>query len=233
MSLLEFRAVGLDKSGVRILDGVSFRAEPGDGLVAFGLSGSGKHELLQLAAGVLGPTRGEITLSDARPGSRLPVGYALLEGGLISNLSLVENVMLPAVYHRCLSVRDARPKALELLELLGVGLKARLLPALAGHADRRLAQLARALLASPSLFVLDDPLEDLDAGAVRRVMGVLKDIRGGGQAAVLVATGNPRPYLDWAKRFLWVRRGGVEVFEGREGLRASTDPDLKVFTGEA
>ena len=233
MSLLEFRGVALVRPGSVALDAVSFQAEPGDGLAVFGLSGSGKHELLQLAAGLLLPTRGEILLADPRPEPRLTVGYVMKEGGLINNLNLLENVMLPAVYHGLLSVEEARAKGRDLLGRFGLARHAALRPAALGRNARRLTQIARSLLAAPSLFVLDDPFDDVDVEGAQMIMDVLEQIRDARKAVVLVAAGNLGPYMGWAKRFLWTRRGAVEVFEGRAALKSCADPQLGVFIGEA
>ena len=229
MSLLEFRDVEFKKGEPPTLAAVNFKLEPGDVVAAFGRSGSGKHELIQLAAGVLQPTRGKILIEDPRPGEELPMGYVLNEGGLINNMTLLDNAILPAVYHWLMPLDEARRKGAELFESFGLAREAGLRPASVGHSARRLAQIARALLVSPPLLVLDDPFEEVDAEAAQRIRGVLDGIRAERKAAVLIAAGNLGPYLSWATKFLWVRRGGVEVFEGRDALKSSDAADLKVF----
>lgn len=232
-ALLSFSGVGVDKNKNKVLDAVSFTAGPGDVLVAFGRSGSGKHELLELSAGLSSPHRGEVRLSDPRPGRRLAVGYVMNEGGLINNMTLLDNALLPGVYHALAPKAELRARALELFKSFGIDGQAGLRPSQVGHSARRLAQLARALLVSPTLLVLDDPFDDVDAESARRIRRVLEGVRDEGQAAVLIAAGGLRLYLDWATRFLWVRGGGVEVFESREQLRASANEGVKVFLGEA
>ena len=75
MSLLEFKDVVFQERGAgAALASVNFKLEPGELAAAFGRSGSGKHELIQLAAGVLAPSAGEIIVSDPRPRESLPMG---------------------------------------------------------------------------------------------------------------------------------------------------------------
>ena len=174
MSLLDFRGVSLAEGEGVFLRDVDVSVGSGDRLVVFGPAGSGKGTFLRLAAGTLEPSSGSVSLEPPRPGRPAPVGFVRNEGGLLSNLSLLHNVMLPAVYHGLLDPAEAQRRARRLLEELGVSGQAHRRPALASVSARRLTQLARALLVEPAVFVLEDPLSDVDAPAARTIRRVLE-----------------------------------------------------------
>lgn len=154
--------------GVRFDDGhhpaireLDLSLEAGERLVAFGASGSGKRTFLKLAAGILKPDAGTIESE--------PLGYVPSEGGLLSNLSLLDNAILPLVYHKRLPLARAAERGRAALSELGLGDRLERRPATVSASARRLAQLARAMLVEPSVFLLDDPLEE-NRGALKATL---------------------------------------------------------------
>ena len=230
--VLELRGVSV-KGGDRVLlNGLDLAIGPGERVVAFGPAGSGKHALLKLAAGVVAPDAGEVRLGAAAAALPCPVGYAPNEGGLLNNLTLEQNVILPALYHRTLEPEAALARARAILGELGVGRDAGRRPELATAGARRLAHLARALLVEPALFVLEDPLDDLDAVAAQTVSRLLERLRAESRT-VLLATGSLKPYLDWGGRFLLVLPGKTRLYAGKEGVLREADPAVRVFMEDA
>ena len=201
--------------------------DAGERLVVFGPSGSGKLALLKTAAGILAPRAGTVVLE---PGARpFPVGYVAREGGLVANITLLQNVMLPIVYHQKLTAKIAETKAKTLLFDLGVREAAFQRPAAAPTSAKRMAQFARALLAEPALYVIDSPFDDMDAAGALAVREVLERIARDSRACSIVATGSLKPYLEWGGRFLMIHDDQVRHFAGREELLSDDDPQLKVF----
>ncbi|MFA5140562.1 MAG: ATP-binding cassette domain-containing protein [Elusimicrobiota bacterium] len=229
MNLLEIDGMTVVRGGKPALTDVSLAAGPGDCVVIFGRFGSGKHSFIQSITGVVRPNAGTLRIQDPRPEPRLPVAYVSLEG-LLSNLTLIENAILPTLYHRLLSRNEARARAMEIFAQLGIAALAGHRPDGIGNGARRLAQVARALLLDPTVYVFDDPLEEIDIEAAQRVRSVLQDLKARAQSVVIVATtGTLRPYLDWAQRFCWARAWRVQTFAGKEELLACPTADLKVY----
>ena len=213
--------------------GVNLSVGRGEKLVVFGRSGAGKRTFLRLAAGIAAPSSGGVTLNDPAPGRRMPVGYVTSEGGLLNNLTLLENAVLPVVYHGLLGRREAEAKGLALLAEWGLSAEAGRRPAEATPAGRRLAQLARALLAEPALYLLEDPLADMDAAAAVTIWRALERIFAGGQACVILGTEKPGSYLDWGNRFLFIGEERARIFDGRKALLEDGDPEVGVFLRES
>ena len=149
-----------------------FDAAPGETVALVGPNGSGKSTLVAAIAGLLPPNRGairagEIELdSDAAhvaPEER-PIGVVFQDLLLFPNMSAIENAAFP-LRARGMNKVEARAKATELLDRLGLGERADAPPSeLSGGESQRVA-LARALIAEPAILLLDEPLSALDVGA--------------------------------------------------------------------
>ncbi len=227
MSLLEFRRAAVEGEERTLLRAVDVSVEAGERVVVFGGPSSGKHLFLRLAAGAREPDEGRVLLKDPVPGRAAPVGYVTNEGGLLNNMTLLENAVLPGVYHGQRRLSEAADKARALFQELGVGAHADHRPAQASAAARRLAQFVRAFMVEPALFVLDDPLDDVDAATVRTIRRLLQDIGSRKESAAIVGTGRPGRYLEWGSRFILLTAGEAKLFSGREDLGG--DPEARVF----
>jgi len=148
-----------------VLSDISFDIAAGEHVAVLGRSGAGKSTLLHLLAGLLQPTRGDITI-DGRPlrkGSRHPV-LMFQRPALLPWLSARDNVLLPL--HFSTAVRTnrtaARAKADGLIAQVGLADRADALPTnLSGGQQQRVA-LARALVGDPAVLLLDEPFSALD-----------------------------------------------------------------------
>jgi len=229
MSLLEFKDVSRANKERSVIRGVNLTMLDGEKLVLFGRSGAGKRTFLRLAAMIASPSSGSVTLNDPVPGRPMPVGFVTHEGGLINNLTLLENVVLPLVYHGVLGFQEAKLRGVALFHDFGITEEGGLRPASSTPAARRLAQLARALLAEPALFLLEDPLEDMDSATALLIRRALERVCAAGRAGVIVATEKPGAYLDWGDRFLLIGGGMVRIFEGRKALLEDGGAEVGIF----
>jgi ABC-type multidrug transport system ATPase subunit len=229
MSLLEFRGVGFEDGEHAALRGLDFSVEAGRRLFVFGRSGSGKGTVMRLAAGVLEPGAGTVRL-EAGERCLAPVGYVPREGGMLSNLSLLDNAVLPVVYHKMMSRDAASRKARSWFDEFGIGSQALKRPAEVGVSVRRLALLARGILAEPPLFVLEDPLSEVDAAAARVIKSVLERISQEGRACLLAA-GSLSPFEGWEGSFLFLRGGKAQFYEDGRALSAEKDPEVRACLG--
>ncbi len=161
------------------------RFEAGAGITAlFGRSGSGKTSLVNTIAGLLRPDRGSIevdgqVLFDSGRGIDVPaakrrIGYVFQEGRLFPHLSVRQNLLYGRMF------RAERDRYIELefvAELLGLGqLLERRPGALSGGEKQRIA-IGRALLASPRLLLMDEPLASLDAERKSEILQYIERLR--------------------------------------------------------
>ena len=189
------RVHGEGDAAVAALAGVDFAVGHGEFVAVTGPSGCGKSTLLNLLGGLDRPTAGEIFLKGERMTEssetrrarlrRNEIGFVFQFFNLIANLSVADNVELPALLAG-VPPKEARRRAGELLDRLGLGEAARRAPGnLSGGQQQRVA-IARALVNRPSVLLADEPTGNLDTAAAREVVSVLRERHADGQAIVLV-----------------------------------------------
>lgn len=166
----------------------------GELVTLLGRSGSGKSTLLNILVGLLRPTEGSVTLVD-RPLEGLEdhgaselrnraVGYVPQGAGVLSTLTVLDNVRLPWY----LASRGPEPegRALELLDSVGLKDLANQYPsALSGGELRRVA-IARALMNEPRLIVADEPTSSLDTESAEGVVRIFRKLADAGTGVLMV-----------------------------------------------
>jgi putative ABC transport system ATP-binding protein len=210
------RTYAPDGAPVRAVDGVDLAVEAGETVSVMGPSGCGKSTLLHLLGGLDRPDAGEIVL-DGRRVERLSetawavlrrrtIGFVFQSFNLVDELTAVENVELPALLVGA-SARQARRRAVELLERMEVAERGDHLPdRLSGGESQRVA-VARALINDPLLILADEPTGNLDSRATGEILRLFADLRASGQS-LLVVTHDAR-VASTADRLLTMRDGAV------------------------
>ncbi|GAA3792374.1 ABC transporter ATP-binding protein [Streptomyces coacervatus] len=175
--------------------GVDLSVRQGEFVAVTGPSGAGKSTLLHLLGGLQRPDGGSIRLDGERTDAwsearwaverRKRIGIVFQFFNLVSNLSVADNVELPALLAG-VAPKQARAGRVELLAELGLDGKDRSLPGeLSGGEQQRVA-LARALVNHPPLLLADEPAGSLDSKGTREVMRLLSRFHQRGQTIVLV-----------------------------------------------
>jgi putative ABC transport system ATP-binding protein len=187
-----YRADGVPVHAIRGLE-VSVRR--GEFVAVMGPSGSGKSTLLHLLGGLQRPTAGEIWLDGRRVDGMSEAAWAILRRrhigfvfqffNLISNMTVADNVELPALLAGATS-RQARARRTELLADLGLAAKANAVPARLSGGEQQRVALARALANQPSVLLADEPTGNLDSSNTRDVLRLLSRVHERGQTIVLV-----------------------------------------------
>lgn len=185
-----------------------------------GPSGSGKSTILTAMALINPPTSGQITINgtpvldgpkelvNLRAFRRQHLGFVFQKANLIPFLTALENVQI-ALEVNDVPSRKARARAMELLDYLDVGARAKNLPvALSGGEQQRVA-VARALANEPSLILADEPTAALDSQRGRQVMELFAKVAHERNAGVLVVTHDHRT-LDVFDRILEVEDGMIK-----------------------
>ncbi|WGV23824.1 phosphonate ABC transporter ATP-binding protein [Halotia branconii] len=171
-----------------ILNGINCQIKRGEFVVLLGLNGAGKSTLLRSLVGLIKPVRGEIQINGMTvtprtlPKIRRDIGMLFQGGGLIRQLSALENVLCGRLGVRTtwqtllgFPKRD-RLLALDLLEQLGLReLAEQKTSKLSGGQQQRVA-IARALIQSPQILLADEPITGLDVVASQQVMQTLSHL---------------------------------------------------------
>ncbi len=149
--------------GTHALAGVDLEIPVGQFVSLVGASGCGKTTLLNLAAGLIQPTRGTLLVNGEPPRIGRPeVGYMLARDSLLPWRTAAHNVEL-GLESRGVSRQERRARASELLALVGLGGFERAFPRQLSQGMRQRAALARTLAPDPSVLLMDEPFAALDA----------------------------------------------------------------------
>jgi molybdate transport system ATP-binding protein len=209
-----------ERGGFRL--DVELAAAPGEVLGVLGPNGAGKTTLLRVLCGLTPVSDGRVALAGQVlddpgadvfvPPERRPVGVVFQDYLLFPHLSVLENVAF-SPRARGVPRQEARRRAHEWLDRLGVAELARRRPtALSGGQAQRVA-LARALAGDPALVLLDEPLAALDAGTRQSVRTDLRSHLAGFGGPALLVTHDPLEAMVLADRLL-VMDGGRAVQRG-------------------
>jgi molybdate transport system ATP-binding protein len=191
-------------------------ASPGGLTALFGPSGSGKTSLINVIAGLLRPEWGRVVMgervlldTDARidvPAHKRRISYVFQESRLFPHLSVRQNLL----YGRWFAPRPGRAGSLdEVVELLGLGpLLGRGSAKLSGGEKQRVA-IGRALLASPKLLLMDEPLASLDEARKDEVLPYLERLRDRSQVPILYVSHAMAEVARLATRIVVMEAGRV------------------------
>jgi putative ABC transport system ATP-binding protein len=180
---------------VRAVDGVDLDVAAGETVAVMGPSGCGKSTLLHLLGGLDRPSSGEAFLGGRRIDQigekalarmrRTAVGFVFQAFHLMEELTAVENVELAALLAGR-SAREARRRAADLLEQVGLADRAGFLPSALSGGQRQRVAIARALSNEPLVVLADEPTGNLDSAATLDVLRLLERLHEAGQTLVIV-----------------------------------------------
>jgi putative ABC transport system ATP-binding protein len=202
---------------VRALRGVDINIEAGEFVAVMGPSGCGKSTLLNLIAGLDTPSEGEIILAgDSLSGKdendlarmrRKHIGIVFQFFNLLEGMSVLENVTLPAIIAGS-SRKQAESRARDLLDLLGLGDKAKNAPGVLSGGQRQRLAIARALANQPTLLLADEPTGALDSAGGHEVLELFRRLHKDGQTIMMVT--HDQDVASAADRIVRMRDGRVE-----------------------
>ena len=221
MALVEIRDVHKsfhrDTQRIDVFTGLTLDIEPGSFSALMGPSGSGKSTLLNLLAGLDRPTSGTVRVADAMVSAMTPaqlapwrarhIGFVFKQFNLLPVLTAYQNVELPLLLtHLSKKQRDERVR----LVLGVVGLEDRMdhYPRqLSGGQEQRTA-IARAIVADPTLMLLDEPTGQLDSHSSQELLVLLQRLNQEFKKTIVVVTHDPH-VAERAKTVLHLEKGDL------------------------
>ena len=208
-----------------ILDAVDLTIAAGEFVAVLGPSGSGKSTLLGLAAGLDRPTSGAVLIDGAAIQDlsedalarlrRRKIGFVFQSFQLLSNMTALENVLLPLEL-----AGSARPleRARTLLDRVGLAERGHHYPAQLSGGEQQRVALARAFAPRPQILFADEPTGNLDGATGARILDVLDELRADVHATLVLVTHDPE-IAKRADRRIYLRDGRVERVESQSGQR--------------
>jgi lipopolysaccharide export system ATP-binding protein len=221
--------------GRRVVNGVSISVSAGEIVGLLGPNGAGKTTTFNMVVGVVKPDEGSvayqehtITTLPMHKRARLGIGYLTQEPSVFRKLSVEENIM--AILETCKLSRDERDVRLKYLleELDLTPIRKSKAYQLSGGEKRRL-EITRALVTSPKLLLLDEPLAGIDPIAKFEVGKIIRKLRDRG-LAILMTDHDVREMLRLIDRGYIIHKGQVLV-EGSAEFLANDPKAREIYLG--
>lgn len=179
---------------LEVLKGIDCHIDKGECVCVIGPSGSGKSTFLRCLNLLETPTKGDIVIDDMHltekdfdvDAMRKRVGMVFQHFNLFPHLTILENVTLAPIRHKMMTEEQAKEKAMELLNRVGVGDKADNYPAQLSGGQKQRVAIARSLALSPEVMLFDEPTSALDPEMVGEVLEVMKHLAQEGMTMVVV-----------------------------------------------
>ena len=177
------------------LKNINLEVKNGEFVGLVGKSGSGKSTLLNMIGGIDRPSAGTVSvgntsIQDLRENQLAlwrgrTIGFVFQFFQLLPTLTAVENVMMPMDFSRSFPARDRRPRALSLLERVGVSQQADKLPTTLSGGEQQRVAIARALANEPSVVLADEPTGNLDSKTAQSVLDLFREMATAGTTVVI------------------------------------------------
>lgn len=203
-----------------VLKGIDLKIEKGDRIAIIGSSGCGKSTLLRCLNMIEKPSNGkiifenkDITLRDTDLSFiRRKIGMVFQQFNLFPHLTVIDNITLAPVKLGILSYKDAKKKALELLESIDLKDKANNYPdELSGGQKQRVA-IIRTLIMNPEIILFDEPTSALDPEMVGEVLDLIMEVAKKGITMIVVS--HEMSFVkNFASRILFIDEGKIS-FDG-------------------
>ena len=179
---------------LEVLKGIDCHIDKGECVCVIGPSGSVKSTFLRCLNLLETPTKGDIVIDDMHlteknfdvDAMRKRVGMVFQHFNLFPHLTILENVTLAPIRHKMMTEEQAKEKAMELLNRVGVGDKADNYPAQLSGGQKQRVAIARSLALSPEVMLFDEPTSALDPEMVGEVLEVMKQLAKEGMTMVVV-----------------------------------------------
>jgi putative ABC transport system ATP-binding protein len=220
MSILDLQNVSKTyQSGSRkltVLDQVTFSIQAGETIAIVGPSGSGKTTLLGLCAGLDSSSTGSVVLNgesleklneDQRAAVRSrDVGFIFQNFQLLPTLTALENVMVPLELKKR---KDAKEKAMELLDKVGLKDRATHYPTQLSGGEQQRVSIARAFANAPKILFADEPTGNLDTETGTMIENLIFDLNKE-QGTTLVLVTHDLELAAKTRRIVHIKGGKIQ-----------------------
>ncbi|MCF8019321.1 MAG: ABC transporter ATP-binding protein [Vallitaleaceae bacterium] len=237
--MIQVEAISKSFQDTKVLNEISFKIQKGDFIAIMGPSGSGKSTLLYSISGMDSISMGKIyfdgvNISNMKEnvlsGLRLnKMGFVFQNVQMLKNLSIYDNIILPALVAKKESAANIRKHAKLLMKKTGIeGLEDRDVQEVSGGQLQR-ASICRAMINHPDILFLDEPTGALNSSATKQVLDILEDLN---QEGMTIMTVTHEPHVAArAKKVLYVIDGQIAALKEFE-MDEDRDKALAIWLEE-
>ena len=213
MATVELKAVGKSYGGVRAVSAVDLQVADGELVVLVGPSGCGKSTLLKMIAGLEDITSGTLSIGGVVANEQSPqernVAMVFQDYALYPHLTVRGNLEFPLRMRR-MAAAERRQRVEETARLLGIEELLERLPRAISGGQRQRVAMGRALVRNPSVFLLDEPLSNLDAKLRTQVRGEIHELQRRTRTTMIYVTHDQGEAMTLGDRVVVLRDGAVQ-----------------------
>lgn len=222
----------------KVLDGISFKIEPGDSVVIIGGSGCGKSVLLKHLIGLIRPDSGEVIIDDEHLNAfderrllevRRKFGMLFQSAALFDSLNVAENISFVLRRERQLSEKEIAQRVEEVLEMVELPGTQKKKPSELSGGMRKRVGLARAIIYKPEILLYDEPTTGLDPVVSDSIDQLIIRVREQLKITTVVVTHDTRSMRRVGQRILMMVKGKIYAAGPPEEIFASKDPVIHRF----
>lgn len=183
---------------LQILSNVELEIRACERVAIVGSSGSGKTTLLNLLGGLDHPTSGQVEVSQTNLASldekalgqlrNRSIGFVYQFHHLLAEFSALENVAMPLLMRKQLSLKEVQTRARALLDRVGLSHRLKHKPGELSGGERQRVAIARALVTEPALVLLDEPTGNLDPHTAEGIQGLMEELSREAKTAFVIVT---------------------------------------------
>jgi phospholipid/cholesterol/gamma-HCH transport system ATP-binding protein len=225
---IAFREVTRSFGGRAVLNNISFEVAPGEAFCLLGRSGMGKSVTLKLTIGLMQPNAGAICVhsdnivgmdEDGLSKVRSRIGFLFQSAALFDSFSLHDNLAVPLKRLRKKTPDDEIETIVQKnLDDVGLGREGRKMPAELSGGMRKRAGLARALMLSPSILLVDEPVSGLDRVTASEIDDLLLRVRKRDNTTMVIVTHDTREARRVGDRVGVLNNGNLIAVGGMDEL---------------
>ena len=197
---------------------INLLIENGELMAIVGPSGCGKSTLMHIIGLLDQPSKGNIYINSKVTSGLTDnqlstlrnefVGFVFQQFNLINKLTILENVLLPAIYYRKKIDYNSRERALQLLERFGLISKINSYPNKISGGEQQRAAIARALIMEPQIILADEPTGNLDSKTGLEIIQLLKELNQKEKKTVVIIT-HDTEIAKQTKRIIKIKDGQI------------------------
>lgn len=221
--MIHASGLGIEFEGRWIFRHLELEAAEGESIVLLGPSGSGKSIFLKIIARLIQPSEGTVRTKCRE------LGMLFQKNALFDSFSVEENLLFPLRERKGIVGKEAARASLELLEAVGLGGSAKLMPhELSGGMQKRLG-IARALILKPDAILYDEPTAGLDPVTSRLIADLMLRLKKEQGTTLITVTNEVQRAFQLGDRVFLLAHGKLHGGESPEKMRKDRDPSIRQF----
>ncbi|MCX6826706.1 MAG: ABC transporter ATP-binding protein [candidate division Zixibacteria bacterium] len=212
MSQLRIKSLNKNFSGRKVLEDISIETSDGELVVILGPSGCGKSTLLRLISGLDAPESGEIYIGDRRvdilPPQKRNVALVFQNYALYPHMTVAQNLAFPLKIAR-VKKEEINRRVETTAQLIGLADRMKTYPSELSGGQRQRVALGRAIIRQPDIYLLDEPLSNLDADLRARMRHDLVELQRKLGTTTIYVTHDQTEALTMADRLIVMESGKI------------------------